>query len=856
MTKLTQYSLLAVAVSAVMSAGSLAQDNESAVERISVTGSHIKRTDLEGASPVTVIGREDIDRSGFSNLQQLLERLPVAGTGTFSTRGNNQDSTANGGAAVSLRGFGSDATLVLINGRRVSVSAFAENIANSFVDINSIPVAAIERIDILKDGASAVYGSDAVAGVVNIILRKDFTGTEVAVSHGSTTGPGYDETSFSLVWGQEDSKGGNATLILDYFKNTTLGNDEMGRFGTANQAPYGGDDLRSSRGFPGNFIVNGDVRIDPGCPADSTFGQTCVYDYGPSGMTIPPAERLGAILQLNRQLFSGVEGYIEFAVQHNRSKAAGAATPLDGDAGLTVPGTHPNNPFGTDIAINRFRTVDAGPRIWSIESDSLRLLAGLRGTVHEWDWDIAVQKGRNSALQTGGKHQGWVRTDFLQEEINAGRYNPFGGHINDPEVIDAITTSLVRRGKSHLTAVDATIAGELFTLGGFPVSMAAGAEYREEDVFDQPDDQFQRGLIFGTESVSAQADREQYAAYLEFLVPLSDQLELTLAGRYDHYSDFGSTTNPQVALQWRPTETFTVRASYGEGFRAPSLAQIGLGPSQESKFFEDSYRCPVPDNANPACSPTDYTIVYAGRERLQPEESETANIGFVWQITDAFDVTVDLWSITQNNKIDKNDFQNVYLAECNNQNSTICVRHAPLPGQTLGELARLYNNYVNVSSQKANGLDLSARYRLDFQDWGMLRLSADWSYLNKFEKNNIDYAGEYNYPQHRFNTSADWSVGDWGAMLLFSYIDSFQDYKLVSDVESTTVRDVSSQLLVDLQLRYELNSQTQFSVGVNNLFDRDPPFAIGDGDADLYGYASGVHNPRGRFLYGKVTYRF
>ena len=297
MNTLFKYSLCALAVSSTgFSCASFAQQSSTdatapQVERIEVTGSRIKRNDLEGAAPIDIISRDEIAKSGFSNLQQLLERTPVAGTGTFSTRGNNQDSTANGGAAISLRGFGSDATLVLINGRRVAVSAFAENIANSFVDINSIPVAAIERIEILKDGASAVYGSDAVAGVVNIILRKDFDGAELSVSHGGTTGPSYDETSASLVWGAETDDA-NATLILDYFKNTVITGAEMGRFGTANQEPYGGLDLRSSRGFPGNFIVNGETRIDPGCPAERAFGQTCVFDYGPFGMVVPAAERV------------------------------------------------------------------------------------------------------------------------------------------------------------------------------------------------------------------------------------------------------------------------------------------------------------------------------------------------------------------------------------------------------------------------------------------------------------------------------------------------------------------------------------------------------------------------------------
>src|SRR5687767_7435439 len=199
---------------------------DSSVETVVVTGSRIARgSDFESPSPVITVDRDSIERSGYNNLQQLMEKLPSNGNGAFSSRGNNQDSTANGAASISLRGLGADATLVLVNGRRVAISAFAENVTTSFVDINSIPVAAIERIEVLKDGASALYGSDAVAGVVNIILRKDFEGLEISGAYGSTTEDGYDEQNVSAVWGfgGEDN---NVTFIFDYFKNSTLTNSE------------------------------------------------------------------------------------------------------------------------------------------------------------------------------------------------------------------------------------------------------------------------------------------------------------------------------------------------------------------------------------------------------------------------------------------------------------------------------------------------------------------------------------------------------------------------------------------------------------------------------------------------------
>ncbi|QCZ93087.1 TonB-dependent receptor [Salinimonas iocasae] len=835
-----------------------ADETASDVERISVTGSRIKRTDIEGPSPIQSIDATMIEGMGYENLQQLLERMPATGAGTFSTRNNSQDSTANGAAAVSLRGMGPDATLVLINGRRVAISAFAESITNSFVDINSIPVSAIERIDILKDGASAIYGSDAVAGVVNVILKKDFDGLEVNVGYGGTTGPSYDETTANMVWGNQSAKA-SSTVILDYFKNSRLGADELGRFGTANQSPYGGMDFRSSRGYPGYFYVDGVKTIDPDCPPENaTASGSCLFDYGPFGLTIPEAERVGLIGQFDYKLDSDLTAFMEVAVQHNTSEAGGAATPLDEDAGLTAPGSHPNNPFGQDVEIGRYRPVDAGPRRWDIVTDTLRFVAGLRGELGDYSWEASVQKGRSKSEQSGDQSQGWVRVDWLQEQIDAGAYNPFGGVTNSPDVIDQITTSLVRRGESRLTSADAHITGEAFEFNGDMVMMAAGLEYREEEVSDVPDIQFQQGLIFGTESVQAEAQRDQYAAYLELSIPLLETLELQLAGRYDHYSDFGSTTNPKIALRWAPTDEVTVRGSWAQGFRAPSLAQVGLGPSEKSVFFVDQYRC---EATGLDCESLDYNIQFSGNPDLDAEESESWNVGVIWAPVQEIGLSVDIWSITQDNKIDEQQFGLVYDAECNDQQSEICVRLPPQEGQSLGVIQKIFNTYQNVSSQEASGVDISADYKLPYDEYGQLSFRLDWSYLNEFERDSLDYTGEYRYPENRWLFSTNWVLDNFDANLNISYIGEFEDtpdinFDGVLDFEENTSRMVDSQVLVDLQGGYNFSDSVRIVLGVNNLFDEEPPFAIGDGDSDLYGYVGSVHNPRGRFVYSKVTLRF
>ncbi len=859
---------LALSVFAIPDRIAFAQDGDEVVDEVIITGSRIGRaSDFEGASPVTTVDREYIDNSGYQNLQQLLEKIPAAGNGTFSTRGNNQDSTANGASAISLRGLGADATLVLVNGRRVAISSFAESVTTNFVDINSLPVAAIERVEILKDGASAVYGSDAVAGVVNIVLRKDFEGFEFAAGYGDTSDSGNTETTFSAIWGTGGDDG-NVTMIFDYFKNDTLFNTDRPALATADQTSRGGEDFRSSRGFPGTFIVDGVTTVDPTCPPDRDVG-VCVFDYGPFNLLTPAAERTGLIVQGNRNLGSGLELFTEIGVQHNTSIAQGAPTPLDDSAGLTVPSTHPNNPFtgATTISVYRFRPVDAGPRQWSIESDNLRALVGLRGEFNDWDWEVAASRGRSESLQTGNLSQGWVRTDFMQAEIDAGNYNIFGTTTNAPDVLDRIRTSLARQGTANLTTYDATISGDIFDMSAGAVKMAAGLEYREESASDVPDDQFQRGLIFGTESVSAAASRDITSAFVEFSVPILDNLELSVAGRYDDYSDFGSTSNPKVAARWDINDMIAVRGSWGQGFRAPSLAQIGLGPSQDSLFFLDTFGCAV----NPAyCATTDYLVIFSGNAALQPEESETFNLGVSVKPFDSLSVSLDYWDITQEKKIAAVPFGFLYNSFCNDQNSTVCVRGTPQPGDSLGALQSVSTSFVNIGEQAATGFDLAANYTMDLGP-GSLDLNLNYSYITDFDRVELDslgvnfvtrsLAGEYEYPETRWTMSGNYQMDNWGLFAQINYIGEFEDTPDIDfdgtlDYDTNTSRMVDSFMTVNVQANYTGFENTRLTIGIENLLDEDPPFAIGDGDTDLYGYVSSQHSPRGMFWYVRANFSF
>jgi iron complex outermembrane recepter protein len=753
----------------------------------------------------------------------------------------------------------------------VSVSPFAENVTTTFVDINSIPVAAIERIEVLKDGASAVYGSDAVAGVVNVVLRKDYQGLELGAGFGNTTESGYEEQTLSAIWGTggEDS---NVTVIFDYFTNDTLFNTDRGSAATANQSARGGQDFRSSRGYPGSFVVNGTSTADPNCPAGSVApGGNCVFDFGPFNLLIPESERTGLMILARQGFGEGFEFFTEIGVQHNNSVAQGAPTPLDETAGMTVNASHPNNPFPAavgDMVIRRYRTVDAGARRFDVESDTLRGVFGVRGVISDaWDWEVAVQRARSESEQTGDKSQGWVRTDFLQQQIDAGLYNPFGGVQNPADVIDAITTNLVRRGKSDLVMYDAQVTGKIFELPAGEVLMAAGAEFRDESVSDVPDDQFQRGLIFGTESVSARASRENWSAFVEFAVPILSTLELSLAARYDDYEDFGTTTNPKVALRFSPVEQLAFRGSWGTGFRAPSLAQVGLGPSQESQFFIDTFGCAE----NVAfCANTDYTINFSGNPDLQPEESESINLGVAWQPSDAINLTLDYWDLTQEDKIDEVPFGFLYQNFCGVQDSPVCTRAAPLAGDTLGQLQSVNSSFINIGEQSANGVDLSGYWAMEL-GVGTLTLGLNYSRLLDFERIELNQAGdafisreltgEYEYPEDRAQLSADWNMGDWIMYGQVNYIGAFEDtpdvdFDGVLDFDTVSTPKVDSWTTLNLQVAYTGIENVRLSLSVDNALDEEPPFAAGDGDTDLYGYVQNIHNPRGRFWTARAVFNF
>lgn len=840
-----------------------AAEADEEVERIQITGSHIKRTSMEGPSPVTSLSADDISKTGVTDLISLFTKLPISGQGTFSTQANSSDDTANGGSSVSLRGLGADSTLILVNGRRVSVSPFAKGIDTAFVDINNIPLSAIKRVDILKDGASATYGSDAVAGVINVVLRDDVDGVELTGKIGSTADGGGEEQSFSLVFGSQTEKSSH-TFIMEYFDREEVLYADRDYAKSSNQQALTGNpnatDFRSSSGIPGTIALASDPSnrlIDlygnDTCPeADRDFANNlCRYDYAPHMTMIPDAERFSWNYMGKYEINDTVRGFAELNGQNSKSIVRGAGSPSFNE--LFMSGDNPNHPFadlpdhefhGQDLTMRR-RTVDIGNREKRVDSDYYRAILGLQGEIGEWSWEAAYSYIKSESTERGV--DGFPNSRRIQEAIDSGLWDPFEPSSNTQEALDYIETTTVRVGKSTNKSLDVKFSGPVMEMPYGELMLAVGAEYREEQISDNPDDQFLRGDIFGTEATQANGSRDNTAIFAELAVPLLDTLEVQVAVRHEDYSDFGTTTDPKVSFLWTPSDDLSLRGSYGTAFRAPSLHQLGLGRTDESPNLVDTLRCAAIGNQDRACEPQEYTAVFEGNPDLGPEESKSYNLGVIYNITDDLSFSVDYYNYDIENIIDS-DTQ--FVMDNFGLDPTVVIRRPTSIAGDPGEVIQVNDGFQNIGDLETSGLDVDVRYNME-TEYGQFRFGYVMNYVLKFEDYKGTEEGGFEQPEIRWTTSVDWIKDDFSATMAVNYIDEFEQEASVFD-PSKGIDMVDSMTTVDLSVNYYGIENTVLTLGATNLFNEEPPFAY----HDFMGFVVDVHSGQGRFAYAQASYKF
>lgn len=832
-------------------------DGEKAVEKIEVTGSRLKGVDMEGANPLQVFSQDDLLKKGYDSVASFLRDLPqAASAGTFTDNGNvaGSDGTPPGASGVSLRGLGSSSTLVLVNGRRVAVDSFSNGF-DSFVNVNAIPMSAIERIEVLTDGAASVYGSDAIAGVINFILRKDFAGHELSALYGDDSASSdFGRTNLTYAGGFS-SEHSNTTLVVDYYDREKLMNTDR---------PIDVTFLSSTR-----VTIDGKDYAEPWCgSATSNGGTRCQYDYVAERAIQPDTKTLGATLNHSYRFGSGNEFFAEAMYQNNQGHAYDSAGSFD----FRVPGNSAVVPqWAKDLDLKngsystlRIRSRYPEARMQEYDSSSYRLLAGLRGELNDWSWETAatVGKSENEVLHTSG----YFSVDRMAATVATGGFNPFNlGRDTNPSVVAGLRELAPRIGESDVRSWDFNITGDVFNLPAGAVKAVFGGEWRSEDIFDRPALIAQQGGVTTLGATEAAADRSQYATYAEFNLPLTEQLDAITALRYDHYSDFGGDVNPKVSLRYRATDDLILRASWSTGFRAPSLSELGAGTSLGSNYID----CGSGKPYNGLCGTfgaqageLEYDQETLGNKDLDAENSEAVNFGLSWNLTEDLNLTLDYWRYDHTDIVDVD--ANTTLKACIAGTAPKVTTVEALNGafgcvvDAGNDLVFLRTGFFNVGSQTTDGVDFKADYRVE-TDFGTFKPYVAATRTLSYERQltpdeaaedllgKLSGASEIARPDLVADAGADWTYQRWSASLGAHYVSSLGDGDFKFDNET-----VDAWLTFNASLSFEVSSQQDIRFAVRNLTDKAPPYA----SSPTNGYASSVHDWLGRVWTLRYNIRF
>jgi len=886
----------------VISAPALAQQTAQTKERIEVTGTNIKRVEGESALPVTVISKDEIEKSGATTPMELLNLISANNSLGNVALTSTIGATTFSAQTASLRGLQGGHTLVLINGKRVN--GFSGEIQGvQGVNLAVIPFSAIERVEILKDGASAVYGSDAIAGVINFILRSDYKGAEATAFYGAPTrsgGGAQEKYSGSLGFGDLSRDRYNVFFNASYDhqkaldqKDRNFSNDSTENF-LNNLGGFAG----SSNTFPGNFTT-GHIGIvgasGTNCGPNPynvfvTLIGGCFFDPSrqPGVESIPDDKNQNFFVQgkfqitPNWQLYGhGLYGKDEnhFVIQGAPISSVFSYGP-NGDipATITIQPTSPFYPHAQAVAAGvdgeplnvRWRTTPLGDRNTTDTNKGYQVVGGVKGTIADrWDTDIsyAYSEGKTTEHTNGG----FFLYSRLLPILNSGQIDLTTVNIPADQLSLLHTSDFIGdvfNGKSSTSAVNGKVSGDLFNVPAGAVAGAVGVDFRKEKLDQTPSAEYVAGDItgYGGSSGAIHGDRDVKAAYAELNVPLLRSLELDAAIRTDDYSDFGRTNNPKVSLRFQPTRDVLFRTSYGKGFLAPSLYQLFLPQISgvSATGLSDPIRCPVTGNSGIDCV-TQFGIIFGGNPDLQPEKSEQATFGIVVEPTNALSMSADYFKIRLNNGITNGIPVTTILGDLATYGNL--VHRGPvdpafpnLPGRIIG----IDQTYINLGSTHIEGIDVEAHYRWPQMTWGRLRLDMSGTYYNRYDFQNLDktFSGFVGtaagspvvgvIPRWKHYAALTYDRGPWSGTVANTYQSSYTDWQ--TDVNGNE-RTVSSMTLWDLQGSYSGLKHFVFTLGVKNVLDSNPP-ASNQQNTFQVGYDPSYYDARARFVYGSVKYEF
>ncbi len=897
--------ILVAAVAAAFPLAAWTQTQQ--LERVEITGSSIKRIDAESALPVQVITREQIQKTGAANVEQLLQTISSISSSGGLNSSSTAGATTGGISAISLHGLTSIRTLVLLNGRRIAPYGIGFTNDSVSVDVNSIPLAAIERVEVLKDGASAVYGSDAIAGVVNFILRQDFKGLELTGEYGDTTQGGASLKRASGVFGFGNLAADrfNVMAVASFQKEGTLlgaqRNFAKSGFNSIN-------DTTSGNTFPANFAAadgsfgSHNPTAATGCvPPYSVFDpfknpNACRFDPAPILELVPASERMSLFGSAKFAITPDVQAYAEASYNQNKIRTIiqpvpisdqfalppnhplfnvapynGASTILLQSSSIYYPTAYVQSITGgaTPDLLIRYRAAGAGNRDLTDISQAPRLVAGVKGAAVGWDFDVAGLYSESKLReQVNG---GFPALTKILPILNSGNVNFFGPSTSavDAALLATNFTGDAFHIKSSLTSLAAKASRDVMNLPAGPLGVAFGAEGRKEKYDFSASPEIASGDIagYGGNLLDVHKSRNVTAVFGEVNVPVVKTLEANFAVRYDHYAGVGNSTTPKGSLRWQPTPQILLRTSFGKGFRAPSLQDLfaantsGVTPQGAS----DLLRCPFTNDQTHDCG-TQFPVTNGGNPNLKPEKSNNFTLGTVLEPINNVSVGIDYFRVRLSDTIVQGLGSAVILSDPVKyasliQRGPVDPNFPNLPGP----ITNIQLTNLNLGITKISGLDFDVKWRIPAGDLGRFTVYGSATYFNSFDASNLDgsFSGGVDLtnpatggivPRFRSYLSLDWTYGPWNANLAQSFQKSYHDLAGTNEV---VPRRVGSYTVYDLQGTYTGFKSWRLTLGARNLFDRDPPYSNAGGQTSFQsGYDNQYADPRGRFIYGRVTYSY
>ncbi len=902
---------LALSALTVFAAGAaLAQ--EAPIQRVEITGSAIKRINAEGALPVQRLNAEQIAKSGAANVADLIQALPAMQG--FQVAAIAAGTNSGGNVTASIHDIGASYTLVLLNGRRIAPQG-----SGSTINLNAIPMSAVETVEILTDGASALYGSDAIAGVINFILKKNYQGFNIEATHSQPTQSSAGRTgNFNLTYGMGDLDADRYNVLLSYRKDETKQVRALDRdFADTAYVPFNwnGNSYVYDRTSPAAIPANVSATFKSGAApigfnpyqkkngqcapmnqlslSNTALVQNCGFDFVQTIEIVPENSRDSFFGKATVKATDSINVFVEAA--YSRLDLTARIAPNTASVAIAKGSPLYNTyvrPYLTaaqDLDIKSvtasYRTFDWGTRDSETITTSKNLVLGAEGDIGSWSFGTGLTWSKNAIDEryVGG----YVKNTEFRDMLAKNQFDPFlgiGGQSDATKqlIANSVFNGSIRDASTTLKGIDAHASHELFQLPAGAAQIALGGDYRNYHYQQSP--HATSSDIFGfSASPAYDMERNNYGVFGELNMPVLKGLELSGAARYDTFEavknnlanrDMGtkeSSTTYKVSARWQPTPSFLMRGSYGTGFKAPSMLDIGQ-PLVAAGFTSNSWDCPANLKAENAdycqVGKRQYNVLSGGNENLKPEKSKQFTVGFRFEPTSTFSVQADLWDVKIRDAVSSVS-EALIFGDPVKYRELFTTFVDPGNGQTYWAKKTLS---INIGKTHNQGIDWETTYRHNFA-FGKLTTTLNGTYLIKSDYTkpgtDNDWVNSMNYFgvndavsfRHIVRLSTVLDTGAFSNSLVANYRNGYTDAEATSRNLGTGLLEtfrvhVPSHLTFDWQGKWKVNSNLALRAGVKNIADRNPPFSLRASSGHQVGFDPRYADPLGRTVYLTGSYTF